>query len=719
MKAMESVGLKTVNERRPNFLIINLAATFFLVAGCGTPLRLQNTELLKPGMTREEVISIFGAPLNKQKPRPRWDESKVDVEILHYKVTSPNYGRNDLYVKLTNQVVEYTKNLKGSIPLATELPRIQSIGLQSFITFDGPNAPAPHSDVIIPIEGKNLDEASSQYIAVKVTGTVPISTNDYSWSLEKPGGSSDWITVRISNEYFTKVKSGDQLDVMVDLRRVGDLRQPVCFGSRRFTLYDTEYYRQNILATRIPTHDIQAFPLPEEEAKYLFGGLVARNYFVVRLAVRNTRKEDRLISTGMIVASGRAIVRGRGESTSFTIPVNISPQSTVHMYSILDDREQWGARSWTFRSLEFVGALAAATATTYGGPGGVVPADFVTGTVLYSGIFVPSMAKFWPNQWPGYKRNLVAYGMPEILKVPTGTVSNPRYLFFSKEKIQAVVADQTLFESFYSNFGLGAKTKAPEVRVISLAFDNMEIPFENVFTPTEVDVRERIFQAQSRIAERIDRLKQLQAETTNFSIFETNLTSDNLDSIIKTTHTAQNSLSMLTNQEPVFYLRPALSNLIVIATAFKDRRWKSDLFDGLAAPAYSLKYLEIQRDNLSQIQKKLLNYSDTESLTPRLKDIEQTIVESGAAVNFYSEAASCLSKPALLTSLTNLSKADELAKPNFPSTDSELVISTMIRLREERGILHILPNFYPEVYTASPKNGKELIRSTNNSPDVR
>ena len=593
-----------------------------------------------------------------------------------------------------------------------ELPRIHAIGSQSFLTFESSTAPGPHREVTIPIEGKNLESAVDN-ISVKITGTVPLQQgddSDYTWEMDRKDGASDWILAKLRPSYLAKVKSGDQIDVQVELRRKGDFNKPVCFATRRLTLYDTEYYRQNIQATRIPIHDIQAFPLPEAEARYLFGKVVSENYFVVRLSVRNTQKEDRLVSTGMIVASGRALVIPESQDpNTFTIPVSISPQSTVHMYSILEDRERWQPRSWTFRSLEFIGALATVASTTYGAPAGIIPEEFGTGTSLFTGVFTPELKKFWPDPWPGYKRNMVAYGMPELVKVPKNSVSNQKYLFFSKEKIEAIIADQTLYGNrIWEYLHLVRGKKQPDVRVISLAFDHLDIPFEQVFTPQEVDMKDRVVELQTRVASRIDELSQLRNDVQRGLLF-TNVSSAALNQIIGLSKelymlTTTNSV---TNRETQTFLRTCATNLVCVAEAFKNAEFKERLFNDPTPNSSSLRGLEIHRDYLTRLQKRLLHYSDSIVSDAPLNDIEKSIERSRSMTSAYFHAAEVLTDAKLIPALQALLSIDELNK--MESEPRTTVLQLMLQLREESTGL----NVWKHPAEPTPKSGTEAPPNQN------
>lgn len=380
-------------------------------------------------------------------------------------------------------------------------PRIHAIGTQSVLTFEGKSSESESQSRVlsIPVEGRDLIDEECLILAVDISGTVSaVKVQDFIYDLppRKLRRPLDSFAIVLTAHYLDRLKTGDQLTVTVMLSRVGNTVPPevrtVTYATRKFTVYEVNEYRLKVLSRRVPTHDIRAFPLPEDEISKLFGPLVANNFFVVRLSLRNTQDADKLVSTGMIVASGRAVVEPLDERPiSFTVPVEIVPQSATQMYTILDDGEAEHPRALVFRTLELIGALA--TAVTAGFTQSTTVSK---GVGLFTGVAIPETKKWWPDPWPAYKRNIIAYAMPDLVKIPKNSVTGHKYIFFSKNEIETLITDHLLFGPFEGpsllrqTFGkLWARPKSfrpkhPKIAVISLAFDNLDIPFEVVFQPS-------------------------------------------------------------------------------------------------------------------------------------------------------------------------------------------------------------------------------------------
>ena len=395
-------------------------------------------------------------------------------------------------------------------------PRIHTIGTQSILTFERKSSERETQSrrIYIPVEGRDLIDEKCLIIAVDISGTVPAVPNqDYEFGQLPPqkdlSRPLDAISIVLKEPYLDRLKTGDQLTVLVMLSRIAGTvpaeARTVTYATRKFTIYEVNDYREQVLERRVPTHDIRAFPLPEDEISKLFGPLVADNFFVVRLSLRNTQDTDKLVSTGMIVASGRAVVEPLDEKTdgkpqtspiSFTVPVEVVPQSATQMYTILDDRGPLQTRSIVLRTLEFVGALA--TAATAGFTGSTTVSKAVG---LFTGVAIPETRKWWTDPWPAYKRNIVAYAMPDLVKIPRNSVSGHKYIFFSKNKIETLITDHLMFGPFegpsllQKTFGaLWDRPKPlrpthPNIAIISLAFDNFDIPFEAISGPPQVVAR--------------------------------------------------------------------------------------------------------------------------------------------------------------------------------------------------------------------------------------
>lgn len=381
-------------------------------------------------------------------------------------------------------------------PCANFHPRIHSIGTSKILTFDPPLKNDPSDDhqvgIEIVIEGQDLFHKECFRIGAKVSGTRnAILSQDFGRTNGVPGGGS--FTIKIYNRYLENAKTGDQLEVFIVLQPTPNVepefrQQFTTNATRRFTLYTTDDYRRKILSSRIEAGDINAFPLPEKEAKRLFGPVISNNFFTVRLSIRNATNEDKLVSTGMIIAHGRMIVKphehakGFGKILPFTIPVEMSPQSLEQTYTMVDDADVGQPRSVVFRSLEFVGALATGITTAFF-------SSLTTSQALgiFTGIAIPEGRKLWTDPWPRYKRNIVAFAMPDLLKVPQGSIAGHKYIFFSKNKLDAIVSDQNLF----GNFNDG-KIEQPNVAIAQVQFYALDIPFEKVFTVEAVNFQDRV-----------------------------------------------------------------------------------------------------------------------------------------------------------------------------------------------------------------------------------
>lgn len=272
------------------------------------------------------------------------------------------------------------------------------------------------------------------------------------------------------------------------------------FASRHFTVYKTDDYVNKFLKNRVKPHNLNAFPLPKEEAEALFGPVIAENFYAVRLSIRNDESDDKLISTGMIVASGRILVDPEDKGVPFTIPIEIAPHSMEQVYTILDDEEVRQRRPRVFRGLEFIGALATAVNAAFG-----TSADLTEGIGLFTGALIPGSKKLWPDRHPRYERNVVSFAMQDLMKVPKGSVINHKYIFFSKNKIEAILNDPSLFGwstnwfrswNKWLSAALSKQPTLPDAAIISVAFDNLDVPFEQVFAVEEKTFLENIADAQ-------------------------------------------------------------------------------------------------------------------------------------------------------------------------------------------------------------------------------
>lgn len=319
-----------------------------------------------------------------------------------------------------------------------------------------------------------------------------------------------------SREVLSRIQSSVLLvgDLLPRILR-GSTRS-VSTASRTFTFYEFEDFRQDYHGKRVLPSDIMAFPEPAESVEKLFGKSISRRYFVVRLSVRNTEDEDRLIATGMIRARGRAMVesmagkkrnsyQGQSEVERFTVPVEVAPSSVQQVYAALTDKSAWSTRAVVFRSLELAGTVASAYSLTFGSSETVKDA-----IQLATGVGIPAFNKFWTDQLPGYQRNIVNFGMPELVKVPRGGVTSHKFLFFPKEAIEGMIIDHnsygTLEGPWYDRNAIISSPEAfrqPFAAVAYLTFDNLEIPFENVFEPGSDTDRQALLQLRADLTREV------------------------------------------------------------------------------------------------------------------------------------------------------------------------------------------------------------------------
>lgn len=548
-------------------------------------------------------------------------------------------------------------------------PRIHNVGLESILIFEtAPSQPSVtkrERAVRIPVDGRDLHPRCVTF-HVQLTGAPPLSRQDWEqdFVVSKPTDERpDSALVLLLENFIDRMKTGDKLTVQIAISQqqafgYPDRRRVVSFATRTFTLYELNDYRRQVLASRIAAHDIRAFPLPEEEAIMLFGPLIAENFFVVRMSVRNTESEAKLISTGMITASGRAIVEPI-ESTlpTFTVPVTVVPSSLEQVYSILDDEEVNQPRSKVFRTLEFVGALASAATSAFVGT-----LDVNKGISLFTGVAMPESKKLWPDRWPGYKRNVVNYAMPDLLKVAANSVSTHKHLFFSKKDLEGVIADHNMFLPALNEargvvrrlgrqrsglFQQFFQSVEPDVRVISVGFDNLDIRFEKVFETPKVGTREEIGKLLEDMPKQTDWLESLSQgwlQSKPGSSFVQGFTIERWQAVTKAIRVAKQAQeSRNDNQTPSKDdVLAVLGLLESVAHAFDKDKPQGLAEDLVASPDFGLQRLQVLRSELSLIARRVTAGVDAEQFSAEVRAIKETLAASKAAHDFYVKGAALL-----------------------------------------------------------------------------
>ena len=580
-------------------------------------------------------------------------------------------------------------------------PRIHNIGILGVLTFESKgeegsaDANGRRHAVRIPFDGRDLSPRCVN-VDVKITGTMPVS--EQAWEkdfyVSKPlddrleSGNTDSGTVLLKEDLLDRLRTGDKVTVQIvvserGVYRESERRRVVSYATRTFTMYSVDDYREKILKNQIAIQDIRAFPLPESEVNKLFGPLISRNFFVVRLSVINRENEVKIISTGMITASGRAIVeplanvRAEDTSPSFTVPVTVVPSSLQQTYAIVDDEEVDQIRPRNFRILEFTGSLLTAGTAAFGSSLAVAK-----GVGLFTGVVVPEAKRAVPDRWPGYKRNIVNFAAPDLLKVPGNTIADHKLLFFSKKDIELIVADQNLFIDNEDIFGdsegvlFPKRPAAPKVRIISLAFDNLDIRFEKVFDAAILTVRQRVAALVASLPKRIDKLNSLDTQWTNGGRFggtsvllmDWKNLSDQLKPAMESAALkskfrrglevlpdADKNDKVLANEIP-----EDLDRLTSIVSTFNPKGntsgYRADL---IANQDFGLNALNVSQARLNDFARVLTAGPDPSEVD--VAAIEKTLQLNQKAIDFYETVVQLLNNAELLQSLKALGDTAEAA----------------------------------------------------------
>lgn len=418
------------------------------------------------------------------------------------------------------------------VECAKKMPAIHTVGWSPTFTFESSQTPRPSKAgeraVRIPVEGYDLDQPCIA-IDVSIEGTVPVSLNgdfksgstDFKVNLPSED-QKDGLEIVLQEPFIDRLHTGDKVVIKVTAANKFALPETAeadgkeiyrrkSIARRVFVAYETEAFRTQVLRSRIRPDDINAFPLPENDIAALFGPLIARNYFVVRVSVRNTESDAKIISTGMIRASGTAMIDPKAPGPSFSVPVSVVPHSLTQIYSVLTDEEVDRARHRTFRALEFIGALAAGAqgVFSYG-------AQAAKNVALFTGIVVPEAKKLWPDRWPGYQRNIVTYAMQDLVKVPANSVMDHKFLFFSKKELDGLVSDPNLFKASTPTeqmidrvfTGDSRNRSKPDAYVIALAFDTLDIRFETMAVTLDQTSRDVLKDLVGQVADQAGNLDQ-------------------------------------------------------------------------------------------------------------------------------------------------------------------------------------------------------------------
>lgn len=436
----------------------------------------------------------------------------------------------------------------------------------------------------------------------------------------------------------------------------------VATASRLFTFYQVTEFRDKYHAKRILPENIMVSPEPEDEARKLFGPRIAADYFVVRLSVRNTDDEDRLVSTGMIRARGRAMVEpkegSQGDGERFTVPVEVAPHSAQQVYSILTDGAPKRLRALTFRSLELAGAIASAYALSFDATTRVKDA-----IQLSTGVGIPAFSKWWTDDLPGFQRNVVNFAMDDLVKVPKGGVTSHKFLFFPKDAIEGIIIDQHSYgdyKKFNPKSGVIRRGfEQPNAHIAYLIFDNLEIPFENVFQPEPSDQRQRVLELEVGLASQIDwreTMGRAWGDTNRTAIFAGSLRKDLFASA--NTNSPYNRLQRLWG--PWKTVVPSSTNETALYKGITNTLSTLEKLESLLNPtnaATSKLLLEVipklksDLEDIKVIRSELVSGKPFNRFERRIQEIEESHEKSRLAEMFYRVAAEMLADDALMKNL--------------------------------------------------------------------
>lgn len=478
-------------------------------------------------LTPDQYVAVFASTKLPAQVEPSKEAQKTAEDILRAQQRQLNALPADAYDQLIN---EGTKLFSAyQVECAKKMPVIHTIGWSPTFTFESAQTPRPakagERAVRIPIEGYDLDQPCIA-IDVNIEGTVPVSlygdikskgdTPDFALTLPSED-KKDSLEIILLEPFIDRLHTGDKVAIKVSAANKfalpetteadsKDIYRRKSIARRVFVAYETEAFRTQVLRSRIRPDDINAFPLPENDIAALFGPLIAKNYFVVRVSVRNTESDAKIISTGMIRASGTAMIDPKVPGPSFSVPVSVVPHSLTQIYSVLTDEEVDQPRHRTFRALEFIGALAAGAqgVFSYG-------AQAAKNVAMFTGIVVPETKKLWPDRWPGYQRNIVTYAMQDLVKVPANSVMDHKFLFFSKKELDGLVSDPNLFKNISPveqvlemvTTGDRRSRAKPDAFVIALAFDTLDIRFETMPVTLDLTSRDTLRDLVAQVAEQV------------------------------------------------------------------------------------------------------------------------------------------------------------------------------------------------------------------------
>jgi len=260
--------------------------------------------------------------------------------------------------------------------------------------------------------------------------------------------------------------------------------------ARTFVLYTSDDYERKVESGLIGIENLAVYPLNETEAKKMFGGFVARNFYVIRLTIHNPTTNDQIVGLGAIKAYGAAMVKTDPTNSGpyFTVPIELVPQSEQQIYTLVQNTKSGlsdadSIRDWVFGGLDLIGVMASAYGTAFG-----ASSDYVKAVALTTGTGFPALGKLWEDKRPFHLMNINNFAMADVVKIPKGGGSlDEKYIFFSKGRILGVIQDPyiTGIRDWEKYAKPRQEWKRFGVKPISVAFESLQIPFETTYLPAE------------------------------------------------------------------------------------------------------------------------------------------------------------------------------------------------------------------------------------------
>jgi hypothetical protein len=265
----------------------------------------------------------------------------------------------------------------------------------------------------------------------------------------------------------------------------------------------------------------------------------------------------------------------------------------------------------------------------------------------------------------------------------------------------------------------------PAVHVLSLAFDGLDIPFENVFTPSETDLREEVMTLladQSVFKEQLENIKARWNSgyiTPEINIANSFTTTKNaLTKILDTQTPPANSLGTVdpasatdpkaTNDAKTLVVLKAHCtelNALVTTISSINNEQTNELYRAVVTEkngGATLANIETVNNQLSVIQQRLLSGGDITTLKTKVTSIKDRIAHTKEIIDFTETAAQQLSTKELNDYLKELGDATETDAAAFIKKHGKAIdsVNQVYETLKASRTVKIVPDFDPDGYKA-------------------